>query len=511
MPKRGAKPSKWRFNIGRQEFKHTFLFFFLKMSRRKTTKEDRLRREQLQIPSAKLNPSTGKIKQPGYKSGGDVSRFEQGQALARIISTGQKDIKFKPGFDTLESAQTWAETKRYHNHRKYGDDLIYEVRSEDIDHDGQPEIIIQKAHGLKPIYMINGYKLVQTKHQYRRAYDALFPNPTARRVAKVEHGITRKNFTQRALTFDTETGGYKGFKPFISPNRLANVSSHIKGKMADKKLTLGDAFDFFFFELAWKAFTRGVVEGKLIDKDTWRLAIPKLLQLYVQAKRQTLRDAVVQYAAFTPAEKEYFDEYPDISEFLHGRGQLIDLVWNSFVEKLFDGKDKDEKDLFGSFVKNIILAYPEVREGSKRAIEKISFTIQGARYSSDEEEIARDKLDRIVLALAEVDDLITEANTAALVEAGLAVNFGTDEKPLTLPDALTARMKLNQLNVNGGKGGDVTGKPVQTGDVPRDDAQKQMEGEVAQQTGETDADGADREEARRQSHGGFTGLGAVPE
>jgi hypothetical protein len=302
--------------------------------------------EKLPVPSQRVGYSHGIIKQPNFKKVGGGNAVAQGDALSQIVgSVGDKDVKFQPNMASYASAYETLGSRRYSkNHRKYADKVIYKITEEDRDGDGIHEVVVRKAElPGTPIYMINGYELVKSRQAHRQGYEELFPNKLARAAAKAK-GLTRKNYEQTALKFNPNTGAFESFKDFIPANRVEKLSRRMKEKMKARRLTLGDAFLFFLFEPAWRCFSAAA--KTMFDQATCKLAIPKLLQLYVQAKRFTLRDIIIRYGHFEKEDIEYFNQFEDTNQFLHGRGKLIDDIWLKFVHELFDGDEKEEWNLY---------------------------------------------------------------------------------------------------------------------------------------------------------------------
>jgi hypothetical protein len=178
---------------------------------------------------------------------------------------------------------------------------------------------------------------------------------------------------------------------------------------------------------------------------------------------------------------------------------------------LFDGKDEEEADLFGTFVLCIFQVYSQVRASAEdwmnKRVSVINLNITNHQWSKTEAGKAIEKLEEISTALTAVDELLgNEENSKKVAQAGLKVEFGTDAdgKALTLTTALTHRMKLNILRTKGIQGGDETGKPISTGDADRQDVQRTLEDEVAQQTGQArpDDDEAERQQAQQHAQQG---------
>jgi hypothetical protein len=52
---------------------------------------------------------------------------------------------------------------------------------------------------------------------------------------------------------------------------------------------------------------------------------------------------------FIEPEEAYMRKFTDINEFLHERGHHIDLIWEAFVNEIFNGPNKVEKNMFQLF------------------------------------------------------------------------------------------------------------------------------------------------------------------
>jgi hypothetical protein len=182
--------------------------------------------------------------------------------------------------------------------------------------------------------------MVKSNATQRRGYEQLFPNKVAQAHAKAQ-GITRKNYQKRLMTFDPVTGGDAKFQSWVPETRIKNMSKcnvKLVEKMKSHRVSLTEACNFFLFEYCWKAVSAAM--SSLVGSDNWKLAIPKLLQLYVQAKKRTLRAIIIVYLNFNDQEKAYFAQFANINDFLHGRGQIIDTVWSRLVIELFEGQTK---------------------------------------------------------------------------------------------------------------------------------------------------------------------------
>jgi hypothetical protein len=76
----------------------------------------------------------------------------------------------------------------------------------------------------------------------RRGYD-LFHNKVARAEAKAK-GITRKNYDERIMTFDAETGGEAQFQDWVPEKRINNLSKFngkLLQKMKSHRISLSEA------------------------------------------------------------------------------------------------------------------------------------------------------------------------------------------------------------------------------------------------------------------------------
>jgi hypothetical protein len=143
---------------------------------------------------------------------------------------------------------------------------------------------------------------------------------------------------------------------------VKNLGEQLRAKMMARRLSIGDAFLFFLFEPSWKCFSIGVKE--IVKPLEWKHSISRLLQIYVQAKKATLRDVIVSYGDFTEPEKAFFARFSDTNEFLHGRGKLVDDIWKTFVFGLFDGQPEMEWSLLEALITNILKVLPDIAHKS---------------------------------------------------------------------------------------------------------------------------------------------------
>jgi hypothetical protein len=436
-------------------------------------------------PTEKLAIVGGKIRGPSKGKSDDKSRAQvnHGLALATIISRGGKDIKWKPGFDSMEAAQDWASHHVYsdtHRDETLRGRPIYYVRNDDVDGDGQKEVVIRRTKN-DSIFMMDGYKLVPSRRTYRHGYDTLFPNKIARKEGKAA-GITRKNYMDRALKYNAETGSYMEWKDVHG--READVHSKIKERMQSKRVSLTEAFNYFFFQLAWRAFGKGIVASKLISEVRWKRAVPKLLPLFGKAKNLALKAYVSYFGDFTQAEVNYFIKFENLNDSLHGRGALIDMVWIAFVNALFDGNPDIEKYLFEIFVQTIIAKYVEVANSAIKWIKDKEANIQSKidrTYTPQEPEAEIKELRQCNVAIHEIAKIMIENNLEQLVNAGMSVELNDAHE--TLVPALQSRMQLNILNMEGIKGGVKTAKKpgVPAGETIKS-VQKQIEATAGPKT-----------------------------
>jgi hypothetical protein len=423
-------------------------------TRRRLTAKEIKDLEELPRPSDRVGYSTGIIKQPNYHAGSGNAQAA-GEHLKGIAgSAAGFDVKFYPGMDSKEAAMAKFGNQRYsETHKKYGAELIYAITAEGIGHDGIPETIVRKAQiPGNPIYMVNGYKLVKSRQEHRHGYDTLVPNIRARNTAKL-HGITRKNYETAALKFDAYTGEFKGFKDLIPKSRVDKVSKQLKLKMQSKRLTLGDAFLFFLFEPDWRCFTGGI--HKIFQVTTWKAVIPKLLQLYVQAKRLTLRTIIAAYGGFDARDIEYFNRFEDTNQFLDGRGALIDAIWTKFVDELMNKDAKQEWILLYCLIRNIIAAYPEVESKAMTWIENEQHEISGLLSSGamleDEAFLENQKLKNQLHELKIVGSQFRgqDFDKNVLKQCRDVNMTPKGEKVTHFPQYLTNKMKANIVNFRG--------------------------------------------------------------
>jgi hypothetical protein len=270
------------------------------------------------------------------------------------------------------------------------------------------------------------------------------------------------------VKYGDDTGGYKEFHDITKGRHNSKqIHSKIKEKMLSGRISIGEAFNYFFFQLAWRAFGRGIVASRLIptvgdlsQEQVWKIAVPKILPLFGKAKKASLRLFVIFFGQFTDAEKNYLKQFADINEFLHERGHLIDMIWVGFTNTIFDGDDEIEKGLFKIFVTSIIREFRAVKRSALASIDKQATKIQmlvNHRYTEDEAAIERAELDLAGHCVEAVGQAITKANQDAIIEAGFSAVINTDNE--TLAPALQSRMQHNLLRLSGVKGGDVTGRP----------------------------------------------------
>jgi hypothetical protein len=86
---------------------------------------------EVPIPSDELAFVRGKLQGPskGKRDEIALAQIDQGRALATIISRGQRDIRFRPGFETARSAQAWADTEIFsEKHKTHPGKPIHYVR-----------------------------------------------------------------------------------------------------------------------------------------------------------------------------------------------------------------------------------------------------------------------------------------------------------------------------------------------------------------------------------------------
>jgi hypothetical protein len=379
----------------------------------------------------------------------------------------------------LTAAQAAYGNREYSlKHSRYPDKPIYKVGYEDIDKDGRKEVVIRKAQTRgNAIFMINGYKLVKSRRDHRHGYDELFPNKQARAAAKAR-GITRKNYEQRALKYNMQTGTFSEYKKFILDTRVKNLGEQLRAKMMARRLSIGDAILFFLFEPAWKCFSATV--KTIVQPPNWKNAISKLLQIYVQAKRLTLRDIIISYGEFTQPEKDFFAKSDDTNEFLHNRGKLFDMIWTKFVYGLFDGDPTNEWSLLEAFIRNILKALPDIAQKGLTWLDNKSVAMnEDPSWGVEERRLEMKKIRISHRAIQVVrDTLKVDGMTASLLTACRSVNMGTKAKPVHFEKHLTNRMRANIVDVRGIKGGDIASKAIKF-DGPRAEVSAALKKEAA--------------------------------
>jgi hypothetical protein len=133
------------------------------------------------------------------------------------------------------------------------------------------------------------------------------------------------------------------------------------------------------------------------------------------------------------AESEWAHQFESVNELLHGRGALIDMIWMTFINLVFDGNDETETDMFRVFVEALVAEYPKVRRSASvwiaRKIAEISRSI-GATYTEDEAESKITDLRKTEVALKVTDKLFTAEN---IVIDGMKVAVNSAREALVRP------------------------------------------------------------------------------
>jgi hypothetical protein len=161
-----------------------------------------------------------------------------------------------------------------------------------------------------------------------------------------------------------------------------------------------------------------------------------------------------------------------LSQFIKGKSGLIDRVWITFVQNLFNGDDAEEKALYHDFIISAFDAFPSIRNAAeeklKEKIDEIQSLNDETLYRGPEIQHEQRKVEEAIDCWNAIQTLFQGAQAAR----DLAIlGWGTKLEELgnlTLSQAMTARMNAQLLNVEGILGGKLTKHPVgnETGEPP---------------------------------------------